>query len=69
MNSGAELQVAVVGVGLIGRAWTITFARAGRHVRLWDPDVAGRRILSRRCLPISWKTTFSAAGSQQKSLL
>lgn len=38
MNTGAELQVAVIGVGLIGRAWTITFARAGRHVRLWDPD-------------------------------
>ncbi|WP_421478018.1 3-hydroxyacyl-CoA dehydrogenase [Agrobacterium tumefaciens] len=38
MNSVSELQVAVVGVGLIGRAWTITFARAGRHVRLWDPD-------------------------------
>ena len=30
--------VAVVGAGLIGRAWAITFARAGCHVRLWDPD-------------------------------
>ncbi len=31
--------VAVAGAGLIGRAWAITFARAGCHVRLWDPDV------------------------------
>lgn len=38
MRAQAELNVAVVGVGLIGRAWTITFARAGRQVRLWDPD-------------------------------
>lgn len=30
--------LAVVGAGLIGRAWVITFARAGCRVRLWDPD-------------------------------
>ena len=30
--------VAVVGTGLIGRSWAITFARAGREVRLWDPN-------------------------------
>ncbi|WP_279483781.1 3-hydroxyacyl-CoA dehydrogenase [Aureimonas sp. SK2] len=30
--------VTVVGAGLIGRAWAITFARAGCRVRLWDPD-------------------------------
>ena len=30
--------VAVIGAGLIGRAWAITFARAGCHVRLWDPE-------------------------------
>jgi len=29
--------VAVIGSGLIGRAWTIAFARAGCHVRLYDP--------------------------------
>ncbi len=33
-------QVAVVGAGLIGRAWTIVFARAGFDVRLWDPERA-----------------------------
>lgn len=38
MATPSDLTVAVVGVGLIGRAWTISFARAGRQVRLWDPD-------------------------------
>lgn len=30
-------QVAVIGAGLIGRAWSIVFARAGFQVALWDP--------------------------------
>ena len=30
-------EVAVVGAGLIGRAWSIVFARAGFDVALWDP--------------------------------
>jgi len=30
-------SVAVVGAGLIGRAWSIVFARAGFDVALWDP--------------------------------
>lgn len=29
--------IAVIGSGLIGRAWAIVFARAGCAVRLWDP--------------------------------
>jgi 3-hydroxyacyl-CoA dehydrogenase len=29
--------VAIVGTGLIGRAWGIAFARAGWEVRWWDP--------------------------------
>jgi 3-hydroxyacyl-CoA dehydrogenase len=32
--------VAVIGTGLIGRAWAIVFARAGFTVRLWDRDEA-----------------------------
>ncbi len=32
--------VAIVGSGLIGRAWAIAFGRAGWQVRLWDPDPA-----------------------------
>ncbi|MBX9701300.1 MAG: 3-hydroxyacyl-CoA dehydrogenase [Acetobacteraceae bacterium] len=35
-------RIAVVGAGLIGRAWSMVFARAGMEVRLWDkvPGVA-----------------------------
>jgi 3-hydroxyacyl-CoA dehydrogenase len=29
-------RIAVVGCGLVGRAWAISFARAGHQVRLWD---------------------------------
>jgi L-gulonate 3-dehydrogenase len=32
------MKIAVVGAGLIGRAWAISFARAGHEVALWDPD-------------------------------
>jgi len=30
-------KIAVVGAGLVGRAWSIVFARAGFDVALWDP--------------------------------
>lgn len=30
--------IALIGAGLIGRAWAIVFARAGREVRLFDED-------------------------------
>jgi L-gulonate 3-dehydrogenase len=33
-------QVAIVGAGLIGSSWALVFARAGRAVRLYDPDPA-----------------------------
>ena len=32
--------VGLVGVGLIGRAWTNVFTRAGWEARIWDPDPA-----------------------------
>jgi L-gulonate 3-dehydrogenase len=35
--SKAERRVAIVGAGLIGRAWSAIFARAGWNVRLTDP--------------------------------
>lgn len=39
MNTDRSLQpVAVIGAGLIGRAWAIVFARAGHTVRLHDSD-------------------------------
>src|SRR5690349_11937411 len=31
-------KVAIVGAGFIGRAWAISFARAGHTVTLWDAD-------------------------------
>jgi 3-hydroxyacyl-CoA dehydrogenase len=31
-------RIAIIGSGFIGRAWAITFARAGHEVRLWDED-------------------------------
>src|SRR5689334_6682963 len=35
-------KIALIGAGLIGRAWAIVFARAGRRVALYDvvPDAA-----------------------------
>lgn len=29
-------QIAIIGAGLIGRAWAMVFARAGHAVKLWD---------------------------------
>jgi 3-hydroxyacyl-CoA dehydrogenase len=39
-------RVALVGAGLIGRAWAMVFARAGMQVAVWDPDayVAGAAL-------------------------
>ena len=34
------MRTAIIGTGFIGRAWAITFARAGHEVRLWDVDPA-----------------------------
>ena len=33
-------KVSIIGSGFIGRAWAITFARAGHQVVLWDSDSA-----------------------------
>jgi 3-hydroxyacyl-CoA dehydrogenase len=35
--------VAIVGSGFIGRAWAISYARAGHDVRLWDQSPAATR--------------------------
>ncbi|WP_237476504.1 3-hydroxyacyl-CoA dehydrogenase [Lichenibacterium dinghuense] len=34
------MRTAIIGAGLVGRAWAISFARAGHEVRLWDRDPA-----------------------------
>ena len=31
-------KVAVIGAGFVGRAWAISFARAGNDVAVWDQD-------------------------------
>lgn len=33
-------EIAIIGTGFIGRAWAISYARAGNAVRLWDHDAA-----------------------------
>ena len=30
------MKIALVGLGLVGRAWAVTFARAGHEVAIWD---------------------------------
>ena len=37
-------KVAIVGCGFVGRAWAISFARAGHEVALWDeqPEACSR---------------------------
>jgi L-gulonate 3-dehydrogenase len=37
--ASTERNVAIVGAGLIGRAWAVIFARAGWNVRLSDPHI------------------------------
>lgn len=39
---GTGERVAVIGAGLVGRAWAIVFARAGLRVALYDDDAAAR---------------------------
>ncbi|MBA3517823.1 MAG: 3-hydroxyacyl-CoA dehydrogenase, partial [Rhizobiales bacterium] len=33
-------KVTIVGTGFIGRAWAISFARAGHEITLWDDNPA-----------------------------
>jgi L-gulonate 3-dehydrogenase len=35
-SSSISENTAIIGTGFIGRAWAISFARAGANVRLWD---------------------------------
>ena len=41
------MRTAIIGTGFVGRAWAISFARAGHEVNLWDADPeAPRRALA-----------------------
>jgi 3-hydroxyacyl-CoA dehydrogenase len=42
-------RAAIVGAGLIGRAWAVVFARAGWRAQVWDPDAATLASLNARC--------------------
>lgn len=53
----SHTQIAIVGAGLIGRAWAYVFARAGSAVRVWDADPAA---LDR--LPAEIAAMIAAAG-------
>jgi L-gulonate 3-dehydrogenase len=81
--AATERNVAIVGAGLIGRAWAAIFARAGWNVRLTDPHVptlaaAPRLIrdelqaLARHGLasdPDGAMARVSAAGSLQEAVM
>lgn len=45
-SDAAAANTAIIGSGFIGRAWAISFARAGANVRLWDQadDAASKAI-------------------------
>ena len=45
--ASTERNVAIVGAGLIGRAWATIFARAGWNVRLSDPHIPTLRAAPR----------------------
>jgi L-gulonate 3-dehydrogenase len=49
-------KIAIIGAGLIGRAWSIVFARAGHPVALYDID------------PVAPKAALSAIGSNLADL-
>jgi L-gulonate 3-dehydrogenase len=36
MKETRVAKVAIIGTGFIGRAWAISFARAGHQIALWD---------------------------------
>ena len=58
--------VAIVGCGLVGRAWAIVFARAGHEVRLWDerPDAsAAARDFAAGMLPELERLGLIACGA------
>ena len=63
------IKVAVVGAGLIGRAWAITFARGGATVSLYDPpEGAAAAALGFVDGVLSGITAFGTdAGSQKTS--
>jgi L-gulonate 3-dehydrogenase len=54
----ANRKVAIVGAGLIGRAWALAFARGGCHVKLFDPKAG----VAESALPLIAETTEQMFG-------
>ena len=47
MKGQGMQNAAIIGAGLIGRAWANVFARAGWSVRVWDPDAGQRAVAAK----------------------
>ena len=47
-----SMSVAIVGTGLVGRAWAIAFARAGAHCRLYDATPGAAEAARDRIAPL-----------------
>ena len=56
--------IAVIGCGLIGRAWAVVFARAGCEVRLWDPVPE-----IRSALPELLRDTIAVSGDDPDAIV
>jgi 3-hydroxyacyl-CoA dehydrogenase len=64
-------RIAVVGSGFIGRAWAITFARAGHDVALWDEDstAPGKAIAFIRTVLPDLERNDLLGGRSQEAIL
>ena len=63
-------RVAVIGSGFVGRAWAISFARAGCEVALWDQDEPAppkAQAYIERLLPDLERAIFSTGRRPPKS--
>ena len=58
-------KIALIGLGLVGRAWAVSFARAGHEVSIWDErrggDRRGARLRQQGPARARRRTTFSTA--------
>ncbi len=65
-----EKRVGIIGAGLIGRAWTIVFARSGYEVRLYDSAVRLRDdVMPRLEATLSDLEAMALVPAQEKALI
>ena len=62
-------NVAIIGAGLIGRAWALVYARGGHRVRLWDsqPAQVGQALAFAREVAPAWRRRACCAGARWTS--